>query len=99
VAHIGLCRESEDGVLIAIFADGVDSRIVDRAPPDGACLRFIDPYGDLVINQLQLPQLTAELRELGARSDEPDLRAHVEGLLRFLDESRETHVYMRFVGD
>src|SRR4051812_29780387 len=63
--HIGLRRESESGTVVAMFeAEGIPLEILDLAPSDSACTRFIDPYGDSVFNQLQLPVLIAELRAM-----------------------------------
>ena|SRR2546422_327621 len=98
--HIGMRRETERGDLIAKFIEsGIDVRIVERAPTSSICLRFIDPYGDTIINQLQLPILLAELRELRDISPETDLREHIEKAIRFIEASKEPHVYIRFVGD
>lgn len=98
--NIGVIRENEGGERLAEFdPDGIDLRIVKAAPNTSVCLRFIDPYGDLVINQLQLPVLIGELRQLHGRSEEADLREHIERLIRFLTESAETHVHTRFLGD
>jgi hypothetical protein len=69
------------------------------SPKTSICLRFIDPYGDLVINQLQLPVLTAELQEMRAGTREADLREHITALLRFLEDSKDIHTYVRFIGD
>ena len=99
--HIGLRRETEDGDRLAEFNDGkgIDLRIVTRAPETSICLRFIDPYGDLVINQLQLPVLIAELQQMGAGTPELDLREHITALLRVLEGSKDLHTYVRFIGD
>jgi hypothetical protein len=98
--HIGLQRESEVGGVLARFQDrGIDLRIVLRAPPDSAVLRFIDPYGNTVINQMQLRQLITELRGLVSEAAEQDFRHNVERVISFLEASRGVHVYVRFVGD
>lgn len=95
---IGVFRESESGERLAAFEDGgIDSRLLDRATATGL-LRFADPYGDLVINQLQLPVLVEELRQIGAESYEADLQPHIERLIRFLEESQGVHLYVRFFG-
>jgi hypothetical protein len=92
--------ENERGELIADFNEnGIDLRIVIRAPASSCILRFIDPYGDTVINQLQLPVLVAELRELRDSSLETDLRENLEEAIRFIEASEEVHAYIRFVGD
>lgn len=99
--HIGLRRETENGQPLADFnkGNGIDLRIVTQAPESSVCLRFIDPYGDLVVNQLQLPVLISELQQMRATSREPDLRDHITEVLRFLEDSKDVHTYVRFTGD
>ena len=98
--HIGMQRETERGELLANFdSKGIDLRIVQRAPETSACLRFIDPYGDTVLNQLQLPVLISDLEELRGAATEHDFRANIDPALAFLRESEGHHVYIRFVGD
>lgn len=98
--HIGLQRENEDGETIAPFdPDGIDLRIFSRIGKESLCLQFIDPYGDTIINQMQLPHLISELAEIRERSPEADLKEHIDGLLKFLRESIGVHLYVRFIGD
>jgi len=98
--HIGLRRESENGEPIADFEQGgIDLRIVTEAPHTSVILRFIDPYGNLVINQLQLPVLIAELEEMGQHSTESEFTAHLKNLVIFLKDSVGVHTYVRFIGD
>jgi hypothetical protein len=74
-----------------------------------SCLRFIDPYGDTLFNQLQLPALRRELESLRphisaavktAWSTE-ELHSHLEQLLALIDEglARGAHHFVRFLGD
>ena len=98
--HIGVCRESECGEMIAEFdVGGIDLRIVTEAPRSSSCLRFIDPYGDLVVNQLQLPVMIAELEEMSRFTKDSEFQSNIAKLVQFLRESADTHVYVRFVGD
>ena len=98
--HIGVRRETENGDVLANFdVDGIDARIIENALPNSTCLRFIDPYGDTVMNQLQLPVLMEELVEVYNRVTELDLRQHIANLLGFLKASEAIHVYVRFTGD
>jgi hypothetical protein len=97
---IKVFRENECGARLAAFEpNGIDLRIVEAANDITSCLRFIDPYGDLVINQLQLPVLIRELQDLQERSVETDFRANIGRLIRFLEASTDVHVYVRFLGD
>ena len=98
--HIAVRRETEKGQPIADFdRNGIDLRIVTEAPSTSVCLRFIDPYGDLVINQLQLPVLIAELQEMSRNAKDFVLRRNIVKLVQFLKESEGTHLYVRFIGD
>ena len=68
--------------------------------PGSCCLRFIDPYGNTVFNQSQLPVLLAELEGLRAGLVEPDLMSVLDELLRFIGRAiDQVHNYVRFVGD
>lgn len=98
--HIGLRREAENGAPLAHFGgNGIDLRIVQRASEESACLRFIDPYGDTVLNQLQLPVLVSELESMRDASPEQDLRANIQRTIDFVRASKGLHVYLRFTGD
>lgn len=97
--YIGLRRESESGAVLAMFEpDGIPLEILDLAPSDSACARFIDPYGDSVFNQLQLPVLIEELRAMSGRGSSL-FDERLLWTIAFLEESRDVHVYVRFLGD
>jgi hypothetical protein len=107
--HIGVQREDEMGRILAEFNEGagIDLDIVKRtsisiigeASSVGSCLRFIDPYGDFLVNQLQLPVLIAELGELNGTAGGAEFKKNVADLMEFLAASRGPHIYVRFVGD
>jgi len=64
------------------------------------CLRFIDPWGDSVFNQAQVPELLAELRAEVAEHTDPKIRAHLEKVVRLVERAVEqTHTYIKFIGD
>jgi hypothetical protein len=65
-----------------------------------AVLRFIDPYGDTVINRLQAEPLVAELEpRLHEIPDEAD-RDRVADVVELLHRcSGGVHLYVWFVGD
>jgi hypothetical protein len=97
---ISVRRESENGVPIAYFdAAGIDVRIVKEAPATSSCLRFIDPYGNLVINQLQLSVLISELEEMRHSTPDTGFRKQISRLIEFLNNSIGVHIYVRFIGD
>lgn len=64
------------------------------------CLQFIDPWGDAVFNQSQVPHLLKELRAELTETREPEVRAHLEKVIRLVEDAiDQTHTYVKFVGD
>ena len=61
------------------------------------CLRFIDLYGDALFNQLQIPDLIREMRQLAKNAGaSPTL----SGMIELAESARgETHTYLNFLGD
>ena len=68
--------------------------------PGTSCLRFIDPYGDTVFNQAQLPVLLAELRQLQGQLGSPEQASVLNDLFHFIDPALDQpQVYVRFLGE
>jgi hypothetical protein len=66
----------------------------------GHCLPFIDPYGDTLFNQLQIPDLIGELMEHRAKTRNEPLTRTLDSLISYLQNAEErVHVYVRFIGD
>ncbi len=64
------------------------------------CLRFIDPYGDTVFNQKQIPILIRELTAAIAKAPNPEVKIFGEELLKLLREAEnQVHTYIKFYGD
>jgi hypothetical protein len=64
------------------------------------CLQFIEPWGDAVFNQSQIPVLLQELRAELPEIREPELKAHLEKVIRLVERAVEqTHTYIKFIGD
>jgi hypothetical protein len=73
--NIGVQSEDEFGGVIADFDPrGIDLRIVTAAPSSTGCLRFIDPYGNFLANQRQLPILIAELEDIRRSTQDPEFK-------------------------
>jgi hypothetical protein len=96
--------EDENGDEIEVVLSPPRSRFealipeanVERYP----CLRYIDPYGDTTFNQLQLPQLLADLKQAILESDSPETRAHMESLIDLAQRAiGAVHTYIKFYGD
>ena len=93
--------ESESGALIRELSDphSLLSCLIPVKTP-GHCLPFIDPYGDTLFNQLQIPHLIDELHAVSKTCDEPSVRRHVEAVLELARTAQgQAHIYVRFVGD
>src|SRR5690242_14629444 len=73
------------------------AKALDAAP--GSLLQFIDPYGNTIFNQRQLPALAKELEFAAGRAAGP-LRERLMDVLNLLQNGLDKpHVYARFIGD
>ena len=98
---IDLQLQDEKGTAREQFADSEAlAFLMGAAPTDGTvCLRFVDPYGRTVFNQLQIPVLLAELRSrlLRLRGDQ---HSRAGALVAFVEQAREKpHWYVGCIGD
>ena len=67
---------------------------------NSVCLRFIDPWGNTVFNQAQLPVLLAEFQGAVAQQVDAEVKAHLGKVIRLLEQaSGRTHTYIEFTGD
>jgi hypothetical protein len=63
-------------------------------------LRFVDPVGDAVFNQAQIPELLRELEIEAGITRDAETRAHLEKVVRLVEKSvGQTHTYIKFIGD
>jgi hypothetical protein len=64
------------------------------------CLQFIEPWGDAVFNQSQVPHLLAELKLELKQNLDPEIKIHLEKVVRLTERAVEqTHTYIKFIGD
>jgi hypothetical protein len=92
--------QDEDGETLARY-DGplVTVTLVERADPTSCCLRFIDPWGNTIFNQQQLPVLVHELEAIESRTPDGQREA-IHALLAFLRPAcDQVHTYIKFIGD
>ena len=94
--------KGETGEVLAEVGDPqmVLSRASQRAFAGTRLLKFIVPWGDAMFNQAQAGDLQADLsdlKEANLRTPLFDLLSEIEPLVAAL--SRQTHVYLWFVGD
>jgi hypothetical protein len=52
------------------------------------CLRFIDPYGDTMFNQLQIPILIDELQSILKKVQDNQIRDHLRRVIELAEKSR-----------
>jgi hypothetical protein len=64
------------------------------------CLRFIDPYGDTVFNQLQMVLLLAELRRIREKVQNQEESAFLDQIETLANRCKAgPHLYLKFYGD
>jgi hypothetical protein len=64
------------------------------------CLRFVDPCGDAVFNQAQIPELLRELRSEAFQPLDAQSRSQLEKVIDLVERSvNRTHTFIKFVGD
>ena len=64
------------------------------------CLQFIEPWGDTVFNQSQIPHLLAELRSETMEQQEQGVLVHLEAVIVLVERAvDEMHTYIKFIGD
>jgi hypothetical protein len=95
--------ETESGEVQDEVLD--DENLTEKLLPDredgtSPCLRFVDPFGDTVFNQIQIPLVVAELEKRLRTPAKPDLKAHCEAILTAVKATvGEEHTYVRFSGE
>lgn len=61
--------QGEDGETLARYEGSfVTLSLVELADPASTCMRFIDPWGNTIFNQQQLPVLVQEIEALEAQT-------------------------------
>jgi hypothetical protein len=64
------------------------------------CLRFVDPYGDTIFNQRQIPVLVRELEESVAFVTDTAIKRQLSDVIQLLKQAvGKTHTYAWFIGD
>ena len=93
--------QNEEGAALGPGWDDIRSSEALNSPStNGHCLPFIDPYGDTVFNQLQLPHLIGELMEHRIKTSDERLNRTLDSLISYVQTAEErVHVYVRFIGD
>ena len=99
---INIVWRKESGEPLAECRVAYDDRLGRTVPPERShCLQYIDPIGDAVFNQHQLPYLIRELEEVVAALQRvPEARkAQMREVLEFVRGCVGLHTYVWFIGD
>ncbi len=101
--EIAWVDETHKTIAAVSDAMGVITRLAMSRWPDlsnHVCLRFVEPWGDAVFNQTQIPILLTELRaELAATSD-AKVAEQLGKVVQLVERSvDQTHTYIKFIGD
>jgi hypothetical protein len=94
--------QDERGVVIGKLLDpqSLTQILISDEANRTTCLRFIDPYGDTLFNQLQIPVLISELEKMIAVCTNAEAKQHGEELLTLIVGAKdEVHIYVKFIGD
>lgn len=95
--------ETESGeVQDEVLDDGnlTEKLLPDREDGSSPCLRFVDPFGDTLFNQLQIPLVVTELEKKLRGSVKGEVKAHCEAILKAVRAAAgEEHTYVRFSGE
>jgi hypothetical protein len=90
--------QDEAGQCVARYGGpDIGAWLIQHAPANGCCMRFIDVYGDTTFNAAQVEVLEAELRSLGTVTG---VAKQAGALLAFIQScENRLHRYLKFIGD
>lgn len=88
------------GRTLAVYeGPPIDLRVLQFFPADASCLSAIEPIGNTVFNQIQIPRLAAELASIVSSGERPPPIA-IKALREFVESTiGKTHTYLVFIGD
>jgi hypothetical protein len=69
---IDVVIQDENGREISRCARALPASALEYADEEGSCLHFVDPYGDTIFNQRQIPVLVVELMNLVLESEDQE---------------------------
>lgn len=68
--------------------------------PSFPLLQYIDPYGNVIFNGAQMPEVLRELETLLGRSSNEEQRIVLDGISRVAARCKgDPHMFLRFRGD
>jgi hypothetical protein len=94
--------EDEHGNALDRFFDpkSILPKIIPYSKEGYWLVKYIDPYGDTVFNQLQIPILIDELKAIKSATTAKEHLDFLQQLIDFIDKSQgKVHSYIKFYGD
>jgi hypothetical protein len=93
--------QDEQGAKLARYSGPLlDERLVETAPANSCCLKFIAPWEDTTFNAAQVAALEQELLFVLQGGAEREVMEQAKALLEFVRSLPErTHSYLKFIGD
>ena len=86
--------EDERGKKESILKDQFNNKYFDGK--EYKLLHYLDPYGNIIFNQLQIPDLVNDFQKLKMIDDDPMIDEIIDLAIRCKDE---VHHYLVFYGD
>jgi len=103
IMGIDLYWEDENGNELGEVADSkslLSDLISSQEFRNTICIRFIDPYGDTIFNQIQIPFLITELKSIKFELESDDIKNQIDRILELANRADgETHTYLKFYGE
>jgi hypothetical protein len=97
---IDVVIQDESGGTIARYkGPPLGLAFLKLAPANGACFRFIVPWGDTTFNEEQIKELRAELEAVARLNKDEARHRELKALLEFLEAAGGVHTYVKFIGD
>jgi len=101
--NVAWVNESHESLeQLADFGQVLTGLAMSRWPSlsETVCLQFVDPWGDAVFNQTQIPILLNELRVEASATEKSTDREHLEKVIELVERSvDQIHTYIKFIGD
>ncbi len=100
---IDIALQTETGEILEQVFDSAS--VLERVLPSYddvsfCCLRFIDPYGDTVFNQLQMELFLSELRRIREAAQSEEQRVFLDRIESLANQCKAgQHLYLKFYGD
>jgi hypothetical protein len=101
---IDVTKQTEFGEVLSEVGDPKNllGRLIRAflSKEESVMLRYVDPYGNTVFNQLQIPVLLEECEHLRKVVQTQEEEQFVEDVIRIVEDTKgKTHIYIKLIGD